>query len=317
MKLRPTSGDEVRSLTWKRGVVSLVNRPTFHKILKKGAVEGFEPEPYLASVLNCMLWVFYGLPLVHPDSILVVTINSIGLFLEMIYVIIYFIYAPVKERTKVVVVFFLELLLLGVVVVVTLLCFHDTIKRSLLVGSIAVVFTALMYSSPLLMMGKVIKTKSVEYMPFLLSLTSFLNGSVWVIYALLRFDPYILVGNVLGALAGLVQLIIYAIYYKSTPKNKDNRRNESGSTFHKKLKKGAVEGFEPEPYLASVLNCMLSTFHKILKKGAVEGFEPEPYLASVLNCMLWVFYGLPLVHPRSILVVAINGFDESSGGVLP
>ncbi|KAJ4972661.1 hypothetical protein NE237_005835 [Protea cynaroides] len=205
-----------------------VLRPTFRKILKKGAVEGFEPEPYLASVLNCMLWVFYGLPLVHPDSILVVTINSIGLSMELIYVIIYFIYAPAKKRTKVVVVFFLELLLVGVVVVVTLLCFHDTIKRSLLVGSIAVVFNALMYSSPLLIMGKVIKTKSVEYMPFLLSLTSFLNGSVWVIYALLRFDPYILSGNVLGTLAGLFQLIIYAIYYKSTPKNKDNRRNESG-----------------------------------------------------------------------------------------
>ncbi|KAJ4974769.1 hypothetical protein NE237_007943 [Protea cynaroides] len=150
--------------------------PTFRKIWKKGAVEGFEPDPYLASVVNCMLWVFYGLPLVHPDSLLVVTINSVGLSVATIYVIIYFIYAPAKKR------------------------------------------------------GKVIKTKSVEYMPFLQSLTSFLNGSVWVIYmrALLRFDPYILVGNGLGALAGLVQLIIYAIYYKSTPKNKDNRRNESG-----------------------------------------------------------------------------------------
>ena len=39
----------------------------------------------------------------------------------------------------------------------------------------------------------VIKTKSVKYMPFFLSLASFMNGVVWVIYACLKFDPYILV----------------------------------------------------------------------------------------------------------------------------
>lgn len=39
----------------------------------------------------------------------------------------------------------------------------------------------------------VIKTKSVKYMPFFLSLANFMNGVVWVIYACLQFDPYILV----------------------------------------------------------------------------------------------------------------------------
>ena len=41
--------------------------------------------------------------------------------------------------------------------------------------------------------GKVIKTKSVEYMPFLLSLVNFLNGSCWTAYALIRFDLYVTV----------------------------------------------------------------------------------------------------------------------------
>jgi solute carrier family 50 (sugar transporter) len=39
----------------------------------------------------------------------------------------------------------------------------------------------------------VIKTKSVEYMPFLLSLVSFLNGCCWTAYALIRFDLYVTV----------------------------------------------------------------------------------------------------------------------------
>lgn len=39
----------------------------------------------------------------------------------------------------------------------------------------------------------VIRTKSVKYMPFGLSLCNFLNGLIWLVYALLKFDPYILV----------------------------------------------------------------------------------------------------------------------------
>jgi hypothetical protein len=41
--------------------------------------------------------------------------------------------------------------------------------------------------------SRVIKTKSVEYMPFLLSLVSFLNGCCWTAYALIRFDLYVTV----------------------------------------------------------------------------------------------------------------------------
>ena len=38
-----------------------------------------------------------------------------------------------------------------------------------------------------------IRTKSVEYMPFFLSLVNFLNGCCWTAYALIKFDIYITV----------------------------------------------------------------------------------------------------------------------------
>uniref|UniRef100_A0ACD5VN71 Uncharacterized protein n=1 Tax=Avena sativa TaxID=4498 RepID=A0ACD5VN71_AVESA len=63
--------------------------------------------------------------------------------------------------------------------------------------------------------GKVIKTKSIEYMPFFLSLVSFLNSVCWTSYALIKFDLHVTIHNGLGALFGLV---LYACYYKSTSK---------------------------------------------------------------------------------------------------
>ncbi|PON43789.1 SWEET sugar transporter [Trema orientale] len=204
-----------------RNIVGIVGNPTFYRIIKSKAVEEFEPDPYLATVMNCMLWVFYGLPFVHPDSILVVTINSFGLLLELIYLAIFFFYATNRGRKKIVYWLLGEIAFFAVVAVVALLAFHGTKQRSLFVGILCDIFNIIMYSSPLTIMMKVINTKSVEYMPFFLSLTNFLNGSIWTAYALIKFDIYVLVSNLLGVLSGALQLILYGCYYGSTPKKGD------------------------------------------------------------------------------------------------
>ncbi|OAP06451.1 SWEET4 [Arabidopsis thaliana] len=63
-------------------------------------------------------------------------------------------------------------------------------------------------------------------MPFSLSLANFLNGVVWVIYALIKFDLFILIGNGLGTVSGAVQLILYACYYKTTPNDDEDEEDE-------------------------------------------------------------------------------------------
>ncbi|KAK8596830.1 hypothetical protein V6N13_001437 [Hibiscus sabdariffa] len=39
----------------------------------------------LFTVMNCILWCFYGLPIVKKDNLLVLTINAIGLVIELLY----------------------------------------------------------------------------------------------------------------------------------------------------------------------------------------------------------------------------------------
>ncbi|KAL3748295.1 hypothetical protein ACJRO7_009519 [Eucalyptus globulus] len=167
---------------------------TFITICKKKTAAGFKPDPYVATVLNRTLWVFYGMPIVHPDSLLVVTINGFGLGLELIYIGIFLIYSPWNRRRNILLALLVELIFMAAVV------------RSAFVRTLCIIFNIAMYTSPLTIM-----TKSVKYMPFYLSLANFLNG-------IIRCAPQIrsLCPADLGALSGLVQLILYATYYRTT-----------------------------------------------------------------------------------------------------
>ncbi|XP_027358783.1 bidirectional sugar transporter SWEET5-like [Abrus precatorius] len=197
--------------------------PTFYKIIKNRSVEEFKPDPYIATLLNCAFWVFYGMPFVHPHSILVVTINAIGLVIEFVYIAIYFTYATKNGRIKVMISLSVEVIFFAAVVLVTMRALHSIPQRSLVIGIICDVFNVMMYVSPLTIMAKVIKTKSVRYMPFWLSLTNFLNGVCWTTYALIHpFDLFVLISNGIGSISGLVQLILYACYCCREQNDDDN-----------------------------------------------------------------------------------------------
>ncbi|XP_058773154.1 bidirectional sugar transporter SWEET5-like [Vicia villosa] len=197
--------------------------PTFYGIIKKKAVEEFKPDPYLATIMNCAFWVLYGMPFVHPHSTLVYTINGTGVVIEIVFLTIFYIYSTNKGRKKLVLILAIETILFAAVVLITMLAFHDTTKRSLIVGVISGVFNVMMYFAPLTVMVKVIKTKSVKYMPFWLSLANLLNGLAWTTYAILHpFDIYILICNSIGVVSGIVQLILYACYCSNKDENNED-----------------------------------------------------------------------------------------------
>nr|GEY41130.1 bidirectional sugar transporter SWEET3 [Tanacetum cinerariifolium] len=61
-------------------------------------------------------------------------------------------------------------------------------------------------------MKQVIQTKNVEYMPFSLSLFSFLPSALWMAYGLLGWDLLIMAPNLVGAPLGVLQLVLYCKY---------------------------------------------------------------------------------------------------------
>ncbi|KAL7098567.1 hypothetical protein ABFS83_09G023100 [Erythranthe nasuta] len=195
--------------------------PTFIKIWKEKSVQSFKPDPYIATVLNCAMWVFYGMPFVHPDSLLVATINGVGFFIEIAYLTIFFTFSDWPKRRKILIALFIETIFFCVVVAITMVFLHGTKTRSLFIGILCIIFNILMYASPLTVMKRVIKTKSVKFMPFYLSLANLLNGAVWSVYASVKLDLNVLIPNGLGTLSGLVQVVLYATYYRSTKRDDD------------------------------------------------------------------------------------------------
>nr|CAB3479026.1 unnamed protein product [Digitaria exilis] len=184
---------------------------TFWRIIRKRSTEDFSGVPYNMTLLNCLLSAWYGLPFVSPNNILVTTINGTGSVIEAIYVVIFLIFAERQIRLRMLGLLGIVTSIFTAVVLISLLALHGN-GRKIFCGLAATIFSICMYASPLSIMRLVIKTKSVEFMPFLLSLSVFLCGTSWFIYGLLGRDPFIIIPNGCGSFLGLTQLILYAIY---------------------------------------------------------------------------------------------------------
>lgn len=73
-------------------------RPTFRRILRSQSTEQFSGLPYIYALLNCLICLWYGMPLVSPGIILVATVNSIGVLFQLIYISIFITYAEKPKK---------------------------------------------------------------------------------------------------------------------------------------------------------------------------------------------------------------------------
>lgn len=74
------------------------DRLTFWRIVKQGSTEDFSGLPYVCTLQQASLWVYYGIT--KPGATLVATGNSVGVVMEIIYVTLFLIYAPPRIRVS-------------------------------------------------------------------------------------------------------------------------------------------------------------------------------------------------------------------------
>ncbi|MCL7029993.1 hypothetical protein MKW94_008330 [Papaver nudicaule] len=178
---------------------------TFYRIAKNKSTEEFECLPYICTLLNSLLWTYYGIT--KPGAYLVATVNGFGVVVMIIYIILFLTYAPRKLKCKTAkLVVGLDIIAFAAAVSVTYFAL-DGDARIYAIGFLGAGLNIVMYGSPLAAMRTVVTTQSVEYMPFFLSFFLFLNGGVWGFYAVLVRDPF------LGINANPILIVRLLIWY--------------------------------------------------------------------------------------------------------
>ncbi|KAG8369354.1 hypothetical protein BUALT_Bualt14G0002600 [Buddleja alternifolia] len=191
-------------------LVFLAPIPTFHTIYKKKSSDGFQPVPYSVAFFSASLLLYYAM--LKTNAYMIVSINGIGCVIEAIYLVIYLIYASKKAKISVVrLILLFNVGGLGLIMIVSLLVVKSS-KRVSAVGWMCAITNIAVFAAPLCIMRQVIRTKSVEFMPFTLSLFLTLCATMWFFYGFFIKDYYIALPNVLGFLFGIAQMILYFIY---------------------------------------------------------------------------------------------------------
>ncbi|XP_055961318.1 bidirectional sugar transporter SWEET16-like isoform X2 [Mercurialis annua] len=129
------------------GLVYLAPIKTFWRIVVNKSTEEFESMPYVCKLLNAYFWVYYGI--LKPNSILVATVNGFGAVCEIIFVILFLLFAPPRMR-------FITAILAGVLdvgfpaaVVVIAQSFLKREAQIDVAGFFCVCFSLAAYGSPL------------------------------------------------------------------------------------------------------------------------------------------------------------------------
>ncbi|KAK9045159.1 hypothetical protein V6N11_059048 [Hibiscus sabdariffa] len=153
---------------------------TFSRVMRKGSTEEFSCIPYIVALSNCLIYTWYGSPVIKAGVIATVVI-----------------------------------VLCSTTAIISAYVFHDHHRRKVFVGTVGLVASVAMYAAPLVVVRQVIMTKSVEFMPFYLSFFSFLASVLWLAYGLLSHDLILASPNLVGLPLGILQLGLYFKYRES------------------------------------------------------------------------------------------------------
>ncbi|KAL3670085.1 hypothetical protein V7S43_004401 [Phytophthora oleae] len=193
--------------------------PGMYVVHKKRSTTGVNFYPLAMMFGQSMGWVLYSLA---DDSFFPVgAVNCLGAVLGVVFSGVFILHE--KERRMRYSIFFCSVFAL----IVALLLYRflgaqddDTIAKVL--GYFADVMAIIMFGSPLMLMGDVIKTKNSEIIAAPLAVSGFANGTLWTVYGIMQTDYYVLVPNAISAVLCLVQVVLVVVF----PRKSGSRKGE-------------------------------------------------------------------------------------------
>lgn len=178
-----------------------------HEIYKKKSTMALSVVPYLCLLLSTLNWGIYGV--LFKDLTLIVP-NVFGIIMGFTYTAVYHRYAA-KKQIRALYGSYLFLVLFYVILGVVLGIF-ETVQIEIM-SAIALTTYVAFLVSPFATLYTVLKTKSVDSLPFDLSMMLFLNSFLWALYGLLVIlDPVLYYPNIFGTVISALQLLCHVCY---------------------------------------------------------------------------------------------------------
>ncbi|MCO5549498.1 hypothetical protein L7F22_002970 [Adiantum nelumboides] len=189
---------------------------------------------FLFMLFNCLLWVFYGLPINRPHNFWIILTNSIGAILALVAVGAYYHYTSCKE--KLIVEWELESFagFFMILILTTIWLNTDRETRVFVVGTICVVFSSLMHLALLSELATAWSNKDLRRLHPIPSITAFLKGAIWTAYGWSGNDVFIVIPNGVGVATGVIQVILCIVIRRNIHKiaSKGAETPDASETIH-------------------------------------------------------------------------------------
>ncbi len=168
----------------------------------------YKDAPYILlmiSLLNCILWIVYGL-LINDFKIYLN--NIIGSGMTLIWITIYIIIIVKKKCCFAFgFIFLLIILVVGITISFYLFVPFD------IIGYVVISASILVYAAPGEKIYNVIKTHNYKVIPIFSTIGGFFCTLCWVMYGIYQNDYKIYAPNGAGLFFAVIQILFYLIYY--------------------------------------------------------------------------------------------------------
>lgn len=190
------------------------------QVRREKSVGGFTFLPYLLQLGNCSLWVIYALGDWGDGSKLWCFVaNGIGLVIVILTLSYYTYYCTREQKRNVVrksVPLVFIIIAFAVYVVFADVAGTPTTPEvaATAAGKSCMILNIIMYLGPVAGLGGALKTKSTEYLPLSLGVTTVVNSIPWFLYGFVIEDPNIWLPNACGIFFGALQVLCFVYITK-------------------------------------------------------------------------------------------------------
>ncbi|POM62072.1 MtN3-like protein [Phytophthora palmivora] len=183
--------------------------PGMYKVHKKRNTTGVNFYPLAMMFGQSMGWVIYSLA--DHAFFPVGAVNCLGAVLGLIFSGIFILHEK-EHRTRYSIFFCGVFALIIALLLYRFLSTQDDDTIAKVLGYFADVMAVIMFGSPLMLMGDVIKTKNSEIIAAPMAFSGFANGALWTAYGIVQTDYYVLVPNAISGVLCLVQVVLVVVY---------------------------------------------------------------------------------------------------------